>query len=167
MHPCTPRYGRRSIRWEEAFYYSCCDAPTRHDPCPGGFVADCKTSKDTIVQHWRAGQTWSGELVKLTTSHGYDMISSAGWYLPGNASIMYVERGGGRAENGLYESIHERAHTSTPQPPPLINVKDLSGYNLGKNHVPIGTHIPMYSCTHVLICSCAHVSDPTLRIENT
>jgi hexosaminidase len=70
---------RKSIRWEEAFYYSCCDAPTYTDPCPGGFVEGCKTDRDTIVHHWRAGTAWSGELVKLTSGHGYSMITSAGW----------------------------------------------------------------------------------------
>ena len=60
-----------------------------HDPCPVGFREACPTSKDTISHHWRAGASWSGELVKLTTEHGYNMISSAGWYLPGNASDFY------------------------------------------------------------------------------
>ena len=80
------RHGRRSIRWEEAWYYSCCKSPTRTDPCPGGFVEACRTSKETIVHHWRAGNSWSAELAKLTSAHGYDTITSAGWYLPGNSS---------------------------------------------------------------------------------
>ena len=84
------RHGRRSIRWEEAWFYSCCQSPTRADPCPGGFVEGCQTSKDTIVHHWRAGNSWSGELAKLTSANGYDMITSAGWYLPGNASEFYA-----------------------------------------------------------------------------
>jgi hexosaminidase len=84
------KHGRRSIRWEEAFFYSCCDSPTRADPCPGGFVDGCETSKETIVHHWRAGDSWSGELVKLTSAHGYSSITSAGWYLPGNASELYA-----------------------------------------------------------------------------
>jgi N-acetyl-beta-hexosaminidase len=84
------KHGRRSIRWEEAFFYSCCDSPTRADPCPGCFVDGCKTSKETIVHHWRAGNSWSGELVKLTSAHGYSSITSAGWYLPGNASKFYA-----------------------------------------------------------------------------
>ena len=83
------RHEMRAIRWEEAFYYSCCDAPTTHDPCPGGYQQSCATSKETIVHHWRAGASWSGELVKLTSSNGFDMISSAGWYLPGNASEFW------------------------------------------------------------------------------
>lgn len=84
------KHRMRAIRWEEAFYYSCCDSPTTDDPCPGGFRPGCKTRKETLVHHWRSGAAWSGELVKLTTSNGYDMISSAGFYLPGNASEMWA-----------------------------------------------------------------------------
>jgi len=88
-------HNRSSIRWEEAFYYSCCAAPTFTDPCPGGFIPSCNTSKSTIVHHWRAGSAWwqdphaNVSLTKLATTNGFDVITSAGWYLPGNASEFY------------------------------------------------------------------------------
>ena len=84
--------GKRSIRWEEAWYYSCCAAPTMTDPCPGGFVPGCKRSRKNIVHHWQAGNAWwqqpesNHSLVNLTTSNGYDVVTSAGWYLPGKFS---------------------------------------------------------------------------------
>ena len=78
------------IHGSQAFYYSCCPAPSYTDPCPGGFVHSCTASKDTIVHHWRAGAAWSGELIKLVAQHGYTMITSAGWYLAGNASAFYA-----------------------------------------------------------------------------